>query len=551
MRRMQIFMPFALLMLVLAATTTVAQTFSVLYNFGTNSGNPVSPQAPSVIAQGRDGNLYSTSSIGGADQYGTAFGITPGGTLTVLYNFDITHGNYPLSGLTLGVDGSFYGTAQAGGNSPNGVIFTITASGGLTVLYNFTGGADGYHPTPPPVQGTDGNFYGTTFYGGAGYGTIYKITPSGTFTTLHQFTGSDGANTFAPLIQGTDGDLYGASAGDGISGLGTIFKITPTGTFTLLHKFDGTHGSIPAGPLVQGTDGSFYGTAAAGGTFSAGVVFKMFPGGVLKVLHHLNGTSDGRTPLAGLVLASDGYLYGTASSGGTFGHGTIYKISSKAAFSVLHNFDGTAGANPQTTLFQHTNGILYGNTCSGGTGTHGSCPDGRGDPGPGVFYSLNVGLGPFVSFLNQQSSGKVGASIGISGQGFSGTTGVSFGGTPATFTVSADTYLTATVPAGALTGSIAVTTPSATQTSNQTFRVTPQVKSFSPSSGPVGTPVTITGLSLTQTSSVKFGTKSASFTANSDTQVTAIVPTGARTGIITITTPGGIATSATKFTVTP
>ena len=94
MRKIQKYRLFALLMVVLAATVAHTQTFSVLYNFGTNSGDPVSPQAPSVIAQGRDANLYSTSTIGGADQYGTAFGITPGGTLTVLYNFDITHGDY-------------------------------------------------------------------------------------------------------------------------------------------------------------------------------------------------------------------------------------------------------------------------------------------------------------------------------------------------------------------------------------------------------------------------------------------------------------------------
>jgi hypothetical protein len=153
--------------------------------------------------------------------------------------------------------------------------------------------------------------------------------------------------------------------------------------------------------------------------------------------------------------------------------------------------------------------------------------------------------------LPQQSPSKVGVSIGIFGQGFTGTTGVSFGGTPATFAVSSDTYLTAKVPAGALTGSVIVATPGGNLTSSQTFRVTPQIKSFSPSSGPVGTSVVITGVSLSQTSSVKFGTKSAIFTANNDTQVTATVPTGAVTSKIIITTLGGKATSTTSFTVTP
>ncbi len=87
-------------------------------------------------------------------------------------------------------------------------------------------------------------------------------------------------------------------------------------------------------------------------------------------------------------------------------------------------------------------------------------------------------------------------------------------------------------------------------TSNRTFLVLPQIKAFAPASGPVGTQVVITGVSLTQTTKVAFGAKSASFTVNSDSQVTATVPTGAKTGKIKITTPGGIATSATSFTVT-
>src|SRR5262249_23608308 len=112
--------------------------------------------------------------------------------------------------------------------------------------------------------------------------------------------------------------------------------------------------------------------------------------------------------------------------------------------------------------------------------------------------------------------------------------------------------MTAVVPAGATTGFVKVTTPSGTLTSNTKFRVTPQILSFSPGSGSVGTPVTITGVSLAQTTKVTFGGVTATmFTVDSDTQVTATVPTGARTGKIGIVTPGGTALSATNFTVTP
>ena len=167
----------------------------------------------------------------------------------------------------------------------------------------------------------------------------------------------------------------------------------------------------------------------------------------------------------------------------------------------------------------------------------------------GVFYSLNIGATPFVSLIT--TSGKVGKTVEVLGQGFKGTTGVSFNGTAATFKVSSDTYLTATVPNGATTGSVTVTTPGGPLTSNKQFRVTPQIISFTPTSGPVGTPVTITGVSLTQTSKVTFGgVKAISFTVNSDTQVTATVPTGAKTGKIAITTAGGVAVSSGVFTVT-
>jgi hypothetical protein len=118
-------------------------------------------------------------------------------------------------------------------------------------------------------------------------------------------------------------------------------------------------------------------------------------------------------------------------------------------------------------------------------------------------------------------------------------------------TVSSDTFLTATVPAGATTGVVTVAIPSGNLKSRINFRVVPSIKSFTPTSGPVGTPVTITGVSLTQTTKVAFGgVKATTLTVNSDTQVTADVPTGAKTGKITITTPGGTATSAAVFTVT-
>jgi hypothetical protein len=168
-----------------------------------------------------------------------------------------------------------------------------------------------------------------------------------------------------------------------------------------------------------------------------------------------------------------------------------------------------------------------------------------------VFYSLNIGAAEFARL--QTTSGKVGSTVSILGQGFTGTTAVSFNGVKATtFTVSSDTYLTANVPTGAKTGTVTVTRPGGNLASIQQFKVTPTLRSFSPTSGPIGTVVTLNGTGLTQTTKVTFGgVKATTFTINSDSQVTATVPSAAKTGKITVTTTGGSATSSGTFSVTP
>jgi uncharacterized repeat protein (TIGR03803 family) len=435
-----------------------AQTLSVLYNFGSNTGDPIQPQ-PAVIAQGRDGNLFSTTERGGANTYyGTVFEITPRGNLSVLYSFGPSVGEYPTGGLTLGTDGNLYGATQSGGDPGFGIIFKITSSGELTVLHNFAK-SDGASPYGPPIQGTDGAFYGTTLQGGNGnYGTVYRMTASGQLTTLYEFDNSDGAGPIAPLVQGADGAFYGVTVGGGSYGDGTVFRITSQGKLTTLYMFDGTDGSNPSTPLVQGTDGDFYGTTTMGGAYTEGTVFKVTGTGEITVLYSFSAASgNGYDPEGGLALGTDGRLYGTAYQGGNNNAGTIYRITSQSKYAVVHKFDGTQGSGPLVTLLQHTTGLIYGDTYAGGTYND------------GVFYSLNAGLKPFVSLLPY--SGKVGKTIEFLGQRFKGTTGVSFNGKAAKFKVVSDTYLTAIVPKGSTTGYVTVTTRSGKLKSNKKFRV--------------------------------------------------------------------------------
>ena len=118
-------------------------------------------------------------------------------------------------------------------------------------------------------------------------------------------------------------------------------------------------------------------------------------------------------------------------------------------------------------LVQGTVGNFYGTTGNGGVGGD-SCSL---PYGCGTVFGLHVGLAPFVAFV--RDSGKVGQTGGILGQGFTGTTSVSLNGTPASFTVVSDTFIRATVPAGATSGYVTVTTPSGTLTSNVPFYVIP------------------------------------------------------------------------------
>ena len=297
----------------------------------------------------------------------------------------------------------------------------------------------------------------------------------------------------------------------------------------------------PAGPLTQGIDGALYGTLSSGGTGDAGAVYRITTGGAYKVLHNFTtaGTTDGKYPYGGVVQGSDNFLYGVASGGGTNGLGTLFKISTTGTgFAVLHNFATATGDTPYSALLLHTNGKLYGLTDHGGT-----------HPTYGTLFSFANSLKPFVKPLVLVSA-KVGASIGLLGQGFSTSTGVLFGTGAGTDTINSGTFLTATIVAGATTGQITVKEPAGNLLTPLKFRIVPSITTFSPTSGTVASQVVITGMSLSQATGVKFGTVAATaFTVNSNTKITVTVPSGAVTGKISVATPGGGATSATVFTV--
>jgi uncharacterized repeat protein (TIGR03803 family) len=461
------------------AIVSPAQIFTTFVAFdGPDGAEPYF--AP--LVQGLDGNLYGTTSVGGATGYGTVVRITPNGTLTTLYDFcrqaNCVDGWYPVAGLALATGGDLYGTTLRGGSHGNGTIFKITPGGTFTTLYSFCAqSACGANPVGVLVQAENGNFYGTAESGGANNkGTVFKMTPSGTVTTVHSFAGADGAYPIAGLIQATAGEFYGTTYAGGSSycksGCGMVFKISASGKLTRVYKFGGTDGAYPFAGLMQATDGNLYGATMKGGAYRLGTVFKVTPGGTLTTLHSFcphTDCSDGSLPEAGLLEGSDGNLYGTTVRGGANLQGTIFKITpGGSTLTTLYSFCGQTncadGYNALAALMQATGGNLYGTTRFGG----GNCIN---MGGCGTVFSLGVGLGPFVEALPY--SGKIGTTTKLLGQGLKGTTAVSFNGTAANFIVKSDTYLTAVVPTGATSGFVTVTTSAGVLTSNKQFRVRP------------------------------------------------------------------------------
>lgn len=336
---------------------TPAGKLTILYHFCSemNCADGADPYAG--LVQAANGNFYGTTGGGGTRNLGTVFEITPNGKLTTLYSFgtQTNDGEWPYGVLVQGTNRDFYGTTFAGGAYGGGTVFRISPTGKLTTLHSFCQASqscpDGKQPMAGLVRGADGNYYGTTSSGGtAAYcggiqcGTVFKITPAGRFTTLHSFCSqmgcSDGSHPVGALVLGTDRSFYGTTAGSH-GAPDSVFKISLRGSLTTLYTFcqqkNCSDGSAPYAGLALGADADFYGTTSAGGADGGyGTVFKITRKGQLTTLHTFceDGfypCSDGYSPAAALVQASDGTFYGSTAAGGVKcddGNtcGTVFKV---------------------------------------------------------------------------------------------------------------------------------------------------------------------------------------------------------------------------------
>lgn len=323
---------------------------TVLHAFGGGSdGN----KPYSGVVQNAAGNLYGTTRYGGTfagemcriyGGCGVVFKIDPAGKETVLHSFTGgSDGAFPYTGLLLlDAAGNLYGTTTNGGKCATsfgcGVVFKLDPAGNETVLHTFTGN-DGVGPFGGLTRDAAGNLYGTAGGGSGSYGVIFKLDPNGEETVLYAFTGGlDGAYPQAGVVSDAAGNLYGTTeqGGDtscsvaGSNGCGVVFELDPNGKETVLYAFTGElDGAYPLAGLIRDPSGSLYGTANLGGSICSecyGTLFAISPAGKEVLIHSFMGGTDGGNPKAGL-LADSGYLYGTATSGGAYDQGVIFKIS--------------------------------------------------------------------------------------------------------------------------------------------------------------------------------------------------------------------------------
>jgi uncharacterized repeat protein (TIGR03803 family) len=357
-----------MLMTVAAPQNVQAQNINiqVLYQF---AGTPDGGQVYGPLAGDSSGNLYGTTSQGGAYGKGTVWKLDVSGKETVLHSFDSTYGFLGYTGLVRDAKNNLYGMTLGGGTYGKGTVFEVDASGNFQSLYSFSG-PDGDSPYAANViRDPAGNIYGTTANGGtSNLGVVFKLDPAGNETVLHSFSGPDGATPTAGLIQDAYGNLYGTTIGGGAFGGGTIFKVDASGNESIVYSFSGSDAGAPTTSLTADAKGNFYGTTEAGGAFGNGTVYKVDTSGTLTVLHSYDAAADGIEPFGRLAHDNYGNLWGTTETEGPLGFGAIYKVDTVGNFTVYGFPDRSIGAFPFAGMIRDDQGNLYGGTTGGGAG---------------------------------------------------------------------------------------------------------------------------------------------------------------------------------------
>lgn len=366
---------------------TPAGVFTTLVNFTGVAGSFPGATAIGGLIEGGAGMLYGVTSAGGAGGLGTLFSCSTTGTFTSFGSFTGTTGlilgSAPRGPLVFGSDGQLYGTANAGGASSSGTVFKCTTAGVFTHLVIFTGATGA--ALGSSINGglvldpSDNTFIGTSGGGGLNSaGSVFRFNPANNqVTTVMSFMG---APTMSRPVLGSNGKLYGATlAGGGVFNHGMVYSM-PQGGAPVVHQVlvptSGSSAWAPRGGLVEGLDGSFYGTTQAGGTATNnnGALIKLTSDGVFSTIASFTGTTGtvlGSAPTSQMLVDAGGQLWGTTSTGGSSGVGTVFRATTAGTVTSLVSFTNTTAPNygsaVTSALMKHSDGNYYGVTGLGGS----------------------------------------------------------------------------------------------------------------------------------------------------------------------------------------
>jgi uncharacterized repeat protein (TIGR03803 family) len=388
---------------------------------------------PIGLTEGSPGIFYS---FGGSAQQ-AAFSMTTQGTKLILATFPTS--TYIQAPLVSAADQRFYSAL-----APSFSVFSVSSTPGKQV----------YQPQAIVPEFTQNLPSASLLAVGAGRTTFYLVigTLKGTVTSIYSFPSGERLPHSAMLA--SDGNYYGVSYLN--DGSGYVFRITPSGSLTKIHTFPSSTfvGNPAYVPLLQASDGHLYGATPNGGTNGTGTIYKLTLGGQYTSLYSFPSGLD-YNPTA-LIQASDRNLYGTTL--GQNGHSVLFEITTAGQYTQLYQM---LDVGCLCLLTQGSDGIIYGTAQVGGP------------VGGGAVWALNAGLPKPTPWAQQFSpqSGAAGTQVRIWGYNLLGAT-VQFNGTLATtVTNSGSNYIFATVPTGATTGPIMVTTPGGTMTTKANFTV--------------------------------------------------------------------------------
>jgi uncharacterized repeat protein (TIGR03803 family) len=401
---------------------------------------------PAGLAEGSPGLFYG---VAGASSTAVAFSVTSQGSKVVLTSFP--GGRNIQSLFVAGSNGRLYSAVELGASPAT--LFSVDSTPGRQL----------YSPqtlVPELTQGLpDGRFLGVAVANTTGLWSLALADPAGTVTSLARFPSSERLPPSA--VYASDGNYYGISqATNGTTGY--VFRVTPSGSLTKLYDFpSGTFVGYLQVPLLQADDGNLYGAAPVAGTNGTGIIFKLTLDGEYTLLYTFPKNNNGYP--SSLIEGSDGNLYGaTIGNFSAGGVGQLFRITKSGQYTLLYEMsvparDGACGCG----LVLGSDGIIYGTA------------QGSGRAGAGAIFALDAGLPkprPWAKKFGPQS-GPAGTRVRIWGANLLSAT-VQFNGVPAVaVSSSGPNYVWATVPAGATTGPISVTTPGGSNTTQASFTV--------------------------------------------------------------------------------